>query len=102
MASNEIKICGKVYTVKPVSSSVDMEEVAALVDAKMKELSEIKGKSSMMDVAVLTALNLGHELMELKQGKEGDDNQLSQHLDGMIRKLGESLKVIENNGVNDR
>ena len=65
MASNEIKICGKVYTVKPVSSSVDMEEVAALVDAKMKELSEIKGKSSMMDVAVLTALNLGHELMEL-------------------------------------
>lgn len=102
MASNEIKICGKVYTVKPVSSSVDMEEVAALVDAKMKELSGIKGKSSMMDVAVLTALNLGHELMELKQGKEGDDNQLSQHLDGMIRKLGESLEVIENNGVNGR
>ena len=102
MASNEIKICGKVYTVKPVSSSVDMEGVAALVDAKMKELSEIKGKSSMTDVAVLTALNLGHELMELKQGKEGDDNQLSQHLDGMIRKLGESLKVIENNGVNGR
>ena len=52
MASNEIKICGKVYTVKPVSSSVDMEEVAALVDAKMKELSGIKGKSSMTDVAV--------------------------------------------------
>ena len=102
MASNEIKICGKVYTVKPVSSSVDMEEVAALVDAKMKELSEIKGKSSMMDVAVLTALNLGHELMELKQGKEGDDNQLSQHLDGMIRKLGESLEIIENNGVKGR
>ena len=102
MASNEIKICGKVYTVKQVSSSVDMEEVAALVDAKMKELSGIKGKSSMTDVAVLTALNLGHELMELKQGKEGDDNQLSQHLDGMIRKLAESLKVIENNGVNDR
>ena len=102
MASNEIKICGKVYTVKPVSSSVGMEEVAALVDAKMKELLGIKGKSSMVDVAVLTALNLGHELMELKQGKEGDDNQLSQHLDGMIRKLGESLEVIENNGVKGR
>ena len=102
MASNEIKICGKVYTVKPVSSSVDMEGVAALVDAKMKELSEIKGKSSMTDVAVLTALNLGHELIELKQGKEGDDNQLSQHLDGMIRKLGESLEIIENNGVKGR
>ena len=102
MTSNEIKICGKVYTVKPVSSSVDMEEVAALVDAKMKELSGIKGKSSMVDVAVLTALNLGHELMELKQDKEGGDNQLNQHLDEMIQKLGESIKVIENNRVGGR
>ena len=102
MASNEIKICGKVYTVKPVSSSVDMEEVAALVDAKMKELSGIKGKSSMADVAVLTALNLGHELVELKQGKEVEDSQLNQHLDEMIRKLGESLEVVENNGVEGR
>ena len=42
------------------------------------------------------------ELMELKQGKEGDDNQLRQHLDGMIRKLDESLEFIENNGVNGR
>ena len=95
MASNEIKICGKVYTVKPVSSPVDMEAVAALVDAKMKELSGVKGKLSMMDVAVLTALNLGHELMELKQGKQEDDNQLNQRLDGMIQKLDESLTAIE-------
>ena len=87
MASNEITICGKVYSVKSVSSSVAMEEVAALVDAKMKELSGVKGKTSMVDVAVLTALNLGHELIELKQGKESDDDQLNQHLDGMIQKL---------------
>ena len=94
MASNEITICGKVYSVKSVSSSVAMEEVAALVDAKMKELSGVKGKTSMVDVAVLTALNLGHELIELKQGKESDDDQLNQHLDRMIQKLNKSLKVV--------
>ena len=102
MASNEIKICGKVYTVKSISSSVDLEDVGGLVDAKMKDLSGTKGKSSMVDVAVLTALNLGHELMELKQDKEGGDNQLNQHLDEMIQKLGESIKVIENNKVGGR
>ena len=94
MASNEITICGKVYSVKSVSSSVAMEEVAALVDAKMKELSGAKGKTSMVDVAVLTALNLGYELIELKQGKKSDDDQLNQHLDRMIQKLNKSLKVV--------
>ena len=99
MASNEITICGKVYSVKPVSSSVPMEEVATLVDTKMKELSGVKSKTSMMDVAVLTALNLGHELIELKQGKESDDDQLNQHLDGMIQKLNKSLEIVEKKRV---
>ena len=99
MASNEITICGKVYSVKPVSSSVPMEEVAVLVDTKMKELSGVKSKTSMMDVAVLTALNLGYELIELKQGKESDDDQLNQHLDGMIQKLNKSLDTIEKKRV---
>jgi cell division protein ZapA len=64
-----------------------MEELAAFVDEKMKKLLAVKGKSSMLDVAVLTALNLGHELMELKQDKDGNDNQINQRLDEMIRKL---------------
>ncbi|MGY8762149.1 MAG: cell division protein ZapA [Nitrospinaceae bacterium] len=87
MSSIEIKICGKDYTVKSDASSVDMEELAAFVDEKMKKLLAVKGKSSMLDVAVLTALNLGHELMELKQDKDGNDNQINQRLDEMIRKL---------------
>ena len=99
MPSQEIKICGKVYSIKPVSSSVPMEEVATLVNAKMNELSKAKSKTSMVDVAVLTALNLGHELIELKQGKESDDKQLNQCLDGMIQKLNKSLDVIEKKRV---
>ena len=87
MSSIEIKICGKDYTVKSDASSVDMEELAAFVDEKMNKLLAVKGKSSMLDVAVLTALNLGHELMELKQDKDGNDNQINQRLDEMIRKL---------------
>jgi len=98
MESNEIKIYGKTYKVKPVSSSVDMQEVATLVDSKMKELSGIKGKSSTLDVAVLTALNFGHELMELKQNKQGDDNQLNQQVDSMIQKLDKSLEATKIKG----
>ena len=100
MTSNEITICGKVYYVKPISSSVSMEEVATLVNVKMKELLETKSKRSMVDVAVLTALNLGHELIELKQGKKSEGEQLNQRLDGMIQKLKKSLDIIEKKRVN--
>ena len=95
MASNEIKIYGKTYKVKPVSSSVRMEEVAALVDSKMKELSGVKGRSSTLDLAVLTALNLGYELMELKLAVQGDDDQLNQHIEGMIKKLHKTLNTVD-------
>jgi cell division protein ZapA (FtsZ GTPase activity inhibitor) len=99
MGTNKIKICGKVYSIKPISSSVAMEEVAALVNEKIKELSEVKSKTSMLDVVVLTALNLGHELIEIKQVKETDDDQLNQQLDGMIKKLNKSLDVVEKKRV---
>ena len=99
MGTNKIKICGKVYSIKPISSSVAMEEVAALVNEKIKELSEVKSKTSMLDVVVLTALNLGHELIELKQGKEADGERLNQHLDGMIKNLNKSLDLIEKKRV---
>ena len=99
MTSNEITICGKVYSVKPISSSVPMEEVATLVNVKMKELLKTKSKTSMVDVAVLTALNLGHELIELKQGKKSEGEQQNQRLDGMIQKLKKSLDIVEKKRV---
>ncbi len=99
MASSEIKIYGKTYKVKPVSSIVDIQDVAAMVDEKMRELSGVKGKSSTVDVAVLTALNLGHELMELKEGGKNDRVEQNQRIESMILKLEDSLETIKSKGV---
>ena len=102
MKSNEIKIYGKTYKVKPISSSVSMQQVAELVDSKMKELSRVKGKASTVDIAVLTAMNLGHELMELQQGNQGYDSIVDARLDSMIQQLNGSLKAIKNKRVNSK
>ena len=96
MESQEIKIYGKIYKIKPVPSSINMQKVAAMVDAKIKELSGVESGSSTVDLAVLTALNLGHELMELKESNQADDDQLNERLDGMIQKLSKSLEVKKN------
>ena len=78
MESNEVKIYGKTYKVKPIASSVSMQQVAELVDAKMKEISGVKGKASTIDVAVLAALNLGHELMEFQLVNQGNDSKVNE------------------------
>ena len=96
MESQEIKLYGKTYKIKPVSSSLNMQEVAAMVDAKIKELSGIKSRSSTLDLALLTALNLGHELMELKEGHQVDGDQLNERLECMIQNLSKSLELIKN------
>jgi len=48
---------------------------------------------------VLTALNLGHELMELKQGAQEGNDQQGQRIEDMILKLEESLEAIKGKGV---
>ena len=44
---------------------------------------------------MLTALNLGYELMELKLAVQGDDDQLNQHIEGMIKKLHKTLNTVD-------
>ncbi|MCH8157289.1 MAG: cell division protein ZapA [Nitrospinae bacterium] len=98
MASQQVTIYGKTYKIKTDSSSVDAQELAALVDSKMNELSGAKGNTSTIDLAILSALNLGQELMEIKQGQKGRKDDLDQRLDGMIRKLTNSLETIKTKG----
>jgi cell division protein ZapA len=64
--SKKIQIYGKTYSLKSSSSEVDAEEVAAYVDSRMKELANVRGKTSTLDLAILAALNIAQELMELK------------------------------------
>ncbi len=102
MASEQITIYGKTYKIKAESSAVKAQELAVLVDSKMNELSKTKGKASTIDLAVLTALNLGQELLEMKQGQKGSKDDLNQRLGGMIRSLEGSLETIKNKGSSRR
>ena len=76
--SKKIQIYGKTYNLKTSSSELDMEDVADYVDSRMKELADARSKTSTLDLAILTALNIAQELMEMKaqvQAKEGSDEK---------------------------
>ncbi len=91
--SVEIKIQGKKYTVKSDSFSVDPNEVASLVDTKMQELSGVRGISSSADLAILAALNIAQEFLELKRQAEEAGQESETRLDSLIQIL---EKEVEN------
>ncbi|VAX33155.1 hypothetical protein MNBD_NITROSPINAE05-776 [hydrothermal vent metagenome] len=91
--SIKLKIYGRNYSVKKDAFSVDPEEVASLVNAKMRELSDAGGINSTADLAILAALNIAHEFLDSKQ-KDGKINQLDENcVDSMIEALEKGLKT---------
>ena len=85
----KIQIYGKTYSLKNSSDQVNTEEVAAYVDAKMRELAEVRSKTSSADLAVLAALNIAQELMELQNQTEAIDKAQSE-------KIGRMMAALEN------
>ena len=75
-----VSICGDEYTFVAEESTAYMEQVAALVDKKMKEV--IAGvKVGRNDAAVLAAVNLADELLKNEQSAENLRRQVKSYLD---------------------
>ena len=91
----KIQIYGKTYSLKSSSDQVGMEEVAAYVDTKMRELAEMRSKTSSADLAVLAALNIAQELMELQNQTEANDKAQSQKIGRMLEALEGEIQVVE-------
>ena len=92
MASTvQIKVYGKTYAVKRASKQINLEELAGYVDAKMQELSYASAKTSTIDLAILTALNIAQELMELKSEVNAERKEAEAKTEAMIDRLVEAL-----------
>ena len=95
-SSKKIQIYGKTYSLKSSSSEVDAEEVAAYVDSRMKELANVRGKTSTLDLAILAALNIAQELMELKNQAGAKEEAEGEKLRQLVEALDRELQGIEN------
>ena len=93
--SKKIQIYGKTYSLKSSSSEVDAEEVAAYVDSRMKELANVRGKTSTLDLAILAALNIAQELMELKNQAGAKEEAEGEKLRQLVEALDRELQGIE-------
>ena len=83
-----VKILDREFTVGVEPDERDSLMAAAhLLDARMREIRGSNRMAALDRVAVLTALNLAHELLQLKQSAEQRDVALNRTLGELNRKL---------------
>lgn len=83
-----IRLLDREYTVGCEPDERDSLMAAAkLLDSRMREIRGSNRLAALDRVAVLAALNLAHELHQLRHEDEGRDRELARTLDAIHRKL---------------
>ena len=94
-SSKKIQIYGKTYSLKSSSSEVKAEEVAEYVDSRMRELATARSKTSTLDLAILVALNIAQELLELKGQSVVREEEEGKKIQQLVSELDKELQGIE-------
>ena len=83
-----IRILDREYTIGVAPEERDeLIAAARLLDAKMREIRSANRMASVDRVAVLAALNLAHDLHQVRQEQEAQDHEISHTLRELNRKL---------------
>jgi cell division protein ZapA len=86
-SSVHVEIFGQTYTVKAGGDPGYVEELAALVDAQMREVSKTAGAVDSVRVAVLAALNIADECFRLRRQVQEGDRKTAARAEGLVREL---------------
>lgn len=99
MADNNkliVRIYGQEYTLVGPETEEHMHKVALLIDKRMREVAYNNSRLSTAMTAVLTALNVGDELIkankELEQLRSNDTTQMEKRLLSVVKERDE-LKI---------
>jgi cell division protein ZapA len=87
----EVEIFGSVYNVRG-SDPERLQELAALVDEKMRRVAEHVRTLDTSKIAILTALNLAEELVKTRNGRVGGDDEIRQKVAELAGELERALE----------
>lgn len=83
-----VRILDREYTVGVEPDERDSLVAAAkLLDQRMRDIRGVNKMAAIDRIAVLAALNLAHELQQIREGVTRRDRELTRTLDNLQRKL---------------
>jgi cell division protein ZapA len=91
----EVEIFGELYHVRGSEDREHLQELADLVDAKMREISQHMAQTATADparIAILTALNLADELFRTEKRQEGERVEIREKMAILTEELDSALR----------
>jgi cell division protein ZapA len=89
--TTQVEIFGEVYHVRGGDESGHLQELADLVDRKMREVAE-RVKGDTVRIAILAALNLAEELMQTQSRQEGERVEIREKVAALTEELTQALE----------
>jgi cell division protein ZapA len=89
--TTQVEIFGEVYSVRGSDENGYLQELASLVDRKMREVAErVKGDTAR--IAILAALNLADELFQIQSRQEGERVEIREKVAALTEELTHALE----------
>jgi cell division protein ZapA len=89
--TTQVEIFGEVYSVRGSDENGYLQELAALVDRKMREVAgHVKGDKAW--IAILAALNLADELFQIQNRQEGERVEIREKVAALTEELTHALE----------
>ena len=87
----EVEIFDAVYRVRGRDDEGYLQEVAALVDSKMREVADHTRTADTAKIAILAALNLADELVQSRTRQHGERVEIKERVTALTGELAEAL-----------
>jgi len=85
MESVQVEIFGQVYSIKGKDDPTYIRDLAAFIDAKMKEVQKGTGTADPHRVAILTALTISDELYRLRAENAATGSTTEKALERLLK-----------------
>lgn len=83
-----IEILGKPYPIRCQETEVEsLKQAASYLDDKMREIHDSGRAINIERIAIMAALNVAHEFLQLNQQKEGAMDKINQRIAQLQNKL---------------
>jgi cell division protein ZapA len=94
----QVEIFGHRYTLKGDSDEEYVRELASYVDQKMNEMAEHTPDNLLSKLAILTSINITHELFQLRSAQKERDEVIGGKTQDLIESIEEQFEAFKLEG----
>jgi cell division protein ZapA (FtsZ GTPase activity inhibitor) len=92
MSATAVTIYGRTYHLRGDGDPAYLEELASLVDSKMREVADITSTADTLKVAILASLNIADEYLKASTGAAPrETREAGRRLARLVTRLDEAL-----------